>query len=41
MQDALSWWKTDELGAFLIGTGKQTKRILGLFQPMREEPDPG
>ena len=41
MQDVLSWWKTDELGAFLIGRGKRTKHILGLFQQMREEQDPG
>ena len=31
VQDALSWWKTDELGALLIGRGKRTKRILGPF----------
>ena len=45
VQDALSWWKTDELGAFLIGRGKRTKHIISLFQLMRlimrEEPDSG
>ena len=29
VQDALPWWKTDQLGTFLIGRGKQTKCILG------------
>ena len=41
VQDTLSWWKTDELGTFLICRGKWTKCILGLFQLMREEPDLG